>query len=149
VLHAVKGPLKKIRKRDRETVAKSLKAIYRASNREEARQALIKFKEEWGKIYPEVVKRWGENFNNLTTFMDYPQEIRRFIHTTNQLERLMKEIKRRAKVIEVFSGPEAVYKVVYLVLSHMNERYTKKRLPEFRETIAKFREASSPTDTLD
>ncbi|WP_093396205.1 transposase [Thermodesulforhabdus norvegica] len=34
--------------------------------------------------------------------MDYPQEIRRFICTTNQLERLMKEIKRRARVIEVF-----------------------------------------------
>ena len=149
VLHAVKGSLKKVRKRDREAVAESLKTIYRASSKEEARQALINFKQKWSKIYPEVVKRWEENFNNLTTFMDYPEEIRKFIYTTNQLERLMKEIKRRTKVIEVFSGLEAVCKVVYLVLLHINEKYERKSLPGFREAIAKLRKASSSTDTLD
>ncbi|SFN05375.1 transposase [Thermodesulforhabdus norvegica] len=61
VLHAVKGSLKKVRKKDREAVAESLKAIYRASNREKARQALIELKEKWGKMYPEVVKRWEES----------------------------------------------------------------------------------------
>jgi transposase-like protein len=34
-------------------------------------------------------------------FLRYPKEIRRFICTTNQLERLAKERKRRIKIIEV------------------------------------------------
>ena len=38
----------------------------------------------------------------LINFLRYPKEIRQFIYTTNQLERLAKEIKRRIKVIEVF-----------------------------------------------
>ncbi|WP_425443310.1 transposase [Thermodesulforhabdus norvegica] len=54
VLHAVKGSLKKVRKRDREAVAESLKAIYRASNREKARQTLIELKEKWGRC----ILRW-------------------------------------------------------------------------------------------
>jgi putative transposase len=149
VLHAVKGSLKKVRKRNREAVAESLKAIYRASSREEARKALLELKAQWAKTYPEVVEKWEENFNNLTTFMQYPKGIRQFIYTTNQLERLMKEIKRRTKVIEVFSGPESAYKVVYLVLSQMNERYGRKSLPGFKEAMAKFRKASSHSDTLD
>ena len=96
-----------------------------------------------------MVKIWEENFNNFTTFMDYPEGIRRFIYTTNQLEKLMKEIKRGTKVIEVFSGLEAVCKVVYLVVLHISEKYERKNLPGFREAIAKLRKASSTTDTLD
>ena len=67
---------------------------------------------------------------------DYPEEIRPYIYTTNMLERLMKEIKRRVKVIEVFSTPESAYKVIYLVLAEMNERYGKTRLIGFSQLKA-------------
>ncbi len=143
VLHAVRGSLRKVRNKDRERVAESLKGIYRAGDREEAREGLMKFKERWGRIYPEVVRKWEENFNELTTFMGYPEEVRRFIYTTNQLERLMKEIKRRAKVIEVFSGVDSVCKVVYLVLLEKNERYRGRSLPGFKEAISNFRRETS------
>ena len=63
--------------------------------------------------------------------MDYPEEIRPYVYTTNMLERLMKEVKRRVKVIEVFSTPESAYKIIYLVLAEMNERYEKTRLIGF------------------
>jgi Fe2+ or Zn2+ uptake regulation protein len=41
------------------------------------------------------VKKWEEKAYALLTFLRYPKEIRQFIYTTNQLERLAKEIKRR------------------------------------------------------
>ena len=63
--------------------------------------------------------------------MDYPEEIRSYIYTTNMLERLIKEVKRRVKVIEVFSTPESAYKIIYFVLAEMNERYEKTRLIGF------------------
>ncbi len=100
VLHTVRNSLKKVRKTDREAVAEDLKKIYRAKTREEARKALQTFKGKW-KMYPEVARKWEENFNVLITFMDYPEEIKPYIYTTNMLERLMKEVKRRVKVIEV------------------------------------------------
>jgi len=43
----------------------------------------------------------------------------------------MKEIKRRVKVIEVFCSEEAAEKVLYLVLSELNERYRRYRLLGF------------------
>ena len=42
-------------------------------------------------------------------------------HTTNQLERVSKEIKRQTKGVEVFWGEEAVEKLLYLVLSNLHE----------------------------
>jgi len=148
VLHAVRGSLNKARRRDREALAEVLKRIYRASNKEEAREALLELKEVWGRKYPGVVRKWEENFQDLVTFMDYPEEIRGYIYTTNQLERLMKEIRRRSKVIEVFSGPQSVYKVVYLVLADMNDRYRGRRLRGFGK-LWKGDEGLAPPDTLD
>jgi transposase-like protein len=52
---------------------------------------------------------------------------------TNQLERLMKGVKRRTKVVEIFCGPEAVEKLVYLVLVQENEKLLKRRLRGFAE----------------
>ena len=130
VLHTVRNSLKKVRKTDREAVAEDLKKIYKAKTKEEARKALQAFKNKWKK-YPEVARKWEENFNVLTTFMDYPEEIKPYIYTTNMLERLIKEVKRRVKVIEVFSTPESAYKIIYLVLAEMNERYEKTRLIGF------------------
>ena len=43
--------------------------------------------------------------------------------TFNALERFIKEVKRRSKVIEVFPDAQATSKVLYLVSLEMNERY--------------------------
>jgi len=52
---------------------------------------------------------------------------------TNQLERLIKELKRRTKVVEVFCGPQALEKLVYLMLVQENERLLGRRLRGFAE----------------
>uniref|UniRef100_UPI00260BC350 transposase n=1 Tax=uncultured Thermanaerothrix sp. TaxID=1195149 RepID=UPI00260BC350 len=59
----------------------------------------------------------------------------RYLYTTNQLERVSKEVKRRTKVAEVFWGEEAVEKLLYLVLCHLNERLEGRRLRGFAEAL--------------
>jgi len=48
-------------------------------------------------IYLKVVKRWETKAYALLVFLRYPRPIRRYLYTTNQLERLAKEVKRRTK----------------------------------------------------
>ena len=48
----------------------------------------------------------------LPQFLNHPEAIRAYLYTTNQLERLIKDLKRRTKVVEVFCGPEALEKRV-------------------------------------
>jgi len=62
----------------------------------------------------------------------YPKEIRQFIYTTNQLERLAKEIKRRIKVIEVFPDEGSVERLLYLLLKELNERLKVRKLGGLR-----------------
>jgi len=135
VLHAVRESLSQVRKRDREALAQDLKAIYRAEEMEGARRALDRLRSRWGEIYPKVVERWEREAKNLLSFLGHPKEIRRYLYTTNQLERLAKEVKRRTKVVEVFCGEEAVEKLLYLVLAEMNERLGGRRLGGFAELM--------------
>jgi len=50
--------------------------------------------------------------------MKFPLQIRILIYTTNQLERLHKEIKRRLKVIEILPEGEKGEKILYLIIAH-------------------------------
>ena len=55
----------------------------------------------------------------------------KFIYTTNQLERLFKEVKRRLKVMEMLPEEENADKILFLIFYELNERISKKRLPGF------------------
>lgn len=129
VVHHMRNCLKGVRKRDREGLAEDMKKIFRAKNREEAYKELMELKEKWGSKYPGVIKSTERNFHCLTAFMKYPEGIRRFIYSTNSIERRMKEIKRRTKVIEQFPGEGSVLKLLYYLLKEENDRLRSRTLP--------------------
>jgi len=133
VVHMVRGSLAQVRKQDREALAQDLKAIYRADTIEEAQEALGELEVRWGGKYPELVAKWVEKSYALLEFLNHPKSIRSYLYTTNQLERLMKEVKRRTKVVEIFCGPEALEKLLYLVLVQESEKLFARRLRGFAE----------------
>jgi len=133
VVHMVRGSLAQVRKQDREAVAQDLKAIYRADTIEQAQEALGELEARWGGKYPKLVAKWVDKSYALLEFLNHPKSIRPYLYTTNQLERLMKEVKRRTKVVEIFCGPEALEKLLYLVLVQESEKLLARRLRGFAE----------------
>ena len=69
--------------KDRKAVCADLKKIYGAINLDDAEFAKEEFREKWDKKYPNIIKSWDKNWAELTTFFEYPQEIRKIIYTTN------------------------------------------------------------------
>jgi len=61
------------------------------------------------------VAKWLDKSYALLEFLNHSKGIRAYLYTTNQLERLIKELKRRTKVVEIFCGPEALEKLVYIL----------------------------------
>ena len=55
---------------------------------------------------------WERNWNNLTEFFNYPEDIRRAIYTTNAIESLN------------FSLRNSIYKVMYLAIKNASTRWT-------------------------
>ena len=143
ILHKIRSSLRKVRKRDEEAVREELKKVYRSADKESFLKRWEGFKKRWEKIYPEVVKSWEGELHYLLTYLSYPEEIRSIIYTTNPLERFIKEVKRRVKVIEFFPHPPSCAKILYLVSEEMNEKYQTRRIRDFhlaREVLREMRE---------
>ena len=58
-------------------ICADLKEIYGAVNLEDAEFAKEEFREKWDKKYPNILKSWDRNWNELTTLFEYPPEIRK------------------------------------------------------------------------
>ena len=74
LLHKVRASLNKVRRRDREKVARNLKRIYQVNSKKEALLGLENLKRNWEKIYPELARSWRRDFSTLSAFLDYPEK---------------------------------------------------------------------------
>jgi len=126
--------------RDRSEIVKDLKEIYKASSVEEAREKLKRFADRWGKRYLGVVKWKEERAYELLALMEFSKEIRSMIYTTNSIEGLFKELKKRLKAMEVLQGEESADKVVYVILRGLNERYMLRKLRGFEVAMERYYE---------
>lgn len=123
ILHACRSSLNKSRASDKAQLAKDLKDIYFADSKIEAKKALELLINKWKKIYPKITSFWEDNFENLTTFMSLPNRIWRYVYTTNWVERLHKEIKRRINSMEQFQNVLSGEKILYVQYADQNKRY--------------------------
>ena len=101
-----------------------LKTIYGAVNKEAAATALDAFEQKWGSKYRYAVRSWRTNWDDLTTFFDYPVEIRKIIYTTNLIENLNSKIRKYTKAKLSFPNDDAVKKSVYLAISEIEKKWT-------------------------
>jgi len=134
VVHKVRSTLNKVRAKDRKKVAKDLKKVYQVSTQKEALSNFKKFKEKWKLRYPGIVKSWEKELYKLLTFLRYPESIQRVIYTTNLIERTIKEIRRRVKVIGALPSVSAVEKFVYLRVAMLNDRWSNRVVNGFLES---------------
>ncbi|MGD9557958.1 MAG: transposase [Mangrovibacterium sp.] len=65
--------------------------------------------------------RLEENIPDGFAIMTYPSKIRRLLRTTNMLERLNKEIKRRTKVVMVFPNERSITRLVSALLMEVSQ----------------------------
>lgn len=84
IVHMVRNSLKFVPWKERKQVAKDLKSIYQAATLEEAEQELVQFSDKWDGKYPMISKSWWNHWQNLTTFFDFPPDIRKVIYTTKR-----------------------------------------------------------------
>jgi transposase-like protein len=89
-----------------------------------AYDALDEFAKKWGSKYAYAIKSWRDNWDELTAYFDYPQEIRKIIYTTNAIESLNSSIRKYTKTKTVFPDDQAALKAVYLAIANVEKKWT-------------------------
>jgi transposase-like protein len=110
--------------KDRQAVARELKAIYRAETQEAAAKRLEEFEASaLGKKYPMIGQSWHRNWEQVIPFYGYPQEIRKIIYTTNAIESLNMQLRKVLKTRGHFPNDEAATKLIYLGLRNITKQW--------------------------
>lgn len=124
VVHKTRQSLKYVPWKERKAVAADLRCIYAAATVSEAEAALTAFAATWDGKYPAISKAWRADWAELTTFFDYPPEIRKVIYTTNAIESLNHQLRKIIKNRGAFPDDEAAMKLLYLAIQNAARRWT-------------------------
>ena len=127
IVHQIRNSLKYVSTKDRKAVVKAIKAIYQADNETDAQSALDLFKEDWKDKYSHAVQSWENNWEALTSFLNYPAEIRKLIYTTNIIESFNASLRKYTKNKKVFPNDNAALKSIYLAAQQIKPKWQKTR----------------------
>ena len=124
VIHQIRQSLKYLPWRERKAFATDLKTVYQAATREEAETNLRILDETWGDKYAAAIRSWENNWDDLATFFEFSQEIRRLIYTTNPVEGYHRQLRKVIKTKGSFSTSQAARKLLYLATMDISKKWT-------------------------
>ena len=107
----------------RKEVARDIRDIFNAPDRQEAERLLSKAVKKWTRSAPKLAKWMEENLEEGFTVFAFPPNHRRRIRTTNLLENLNKQIKRRTRVATLFPNHDSLLRLVSAVLIEVSEEW--------------------------
>jgi len=74
--------------------------------------------------YPFSVRSWENNWDGLSTFFKFPNEIRKIIHTTNVIENLNRQYRKVTKTKSVYPTDDSLLKMLYLDTIKVTKKWT-------------------------
>ena len=111
-------------------IKKELHKIYYAEDRNEAITGANEFIKKYGDKYPSMVSCFNEDVDACLAHPDFPEQLRRFIRTTNLIERSFVEEKRRTKIIPCYRNERGALNLVFAVLIRASYSWRKVKMDD-------------------
>lgn len=126
IIHQIRNSNKFVRYDDLKEFTKDMKKIYQSSSLELALKALEEFSEKWNNKYNYAIKSWNQNIEELTTFFNFPKELRKLIYTTNSIENLNRNIRKLTKTKNGFCTINSLKKMIYFSILNQSKNWDKR-----------------------
>jgi len=129
-VHFKRNIIEKLPKKDSAEIRMMIKRIFDAVTIEDMRNFKGELMSQFGDNpkYEQALKILDEGFEDTIQYMEYPEDIRCHIRSTNSLERLNQEVRRREKVIRIYPNTQSAFRLVGAVLMHYQEtNYSKQK----------------------
>ena len=122
-VHYARNLLGMVGRTRRGELAEGLRGVFAAPSREVALRLASELAARWRGSHPGVAEHLEEHIEECLTCLAFPESHRRRIRTTNGLERLNQEIKRRTRVVRIFPNREACLRLVAALAVERSEEW--------------------------
>jgi putative transposase len=138
-IHVARNVLAKVPRKLKEAVADDLRSVFYASSKSKALEFSAQFKERWQKQIPSAVQCLGNSMDACLTFMAFPEEEWISLRTTNIIERLNKEFRRRTKSMEIVAGETSCYTLLAFICLKMEMHWRSNPIGKVADNLPFFK----------
>jgi transposase-like protein len=124
VVHQIRNSLKYVGSKNQKEFMADLKRVYKASNKDLAAVELDTLENKWNDKYPIVIRSWRNNWERLTHYFKYPEDIRRIIYTTNTIEAVHRQFRKLTKTKGAFPNQDSLLKLLYMGIQNASKKWT-------------------------
>lgn len=134
-VHVARNVLTKVPKKLKKVVADDLRSIFYASSKEKALEFYGGFVNKWEDSLPSAVSCLERSIASCLTFFSFPEEEWISLRTTNIIERLNKEFKRRTKPMEIVAGEAGCYRLLAFISLRMELHWRSNPIGKVRNNL--------------
>jgi putative transposase len=122
-VHFLRNALDYLPRKADDDCLQELRWIYDRRDAQEARRDLAAWLLKWGKRYAKLCSWVEENIEETFSFYRLPRQHHKNLKSTNMLERLMEELKRRTLVVRIFPNAAACLRLVRALAVEIHENW--------------------------
>jgi putative transposase len=122
-VHWMRSALAHVPKGQQSVVAAALRQAFLQADQDGARQVWRQVADQLRPRWPRLAGLMDESEPDVLAYMGFPAQHRAKLHSTNPLERLNKEVKRRADVVGIFPGEASIVRLIGAVLLEANDEW--------------------------
>jgi len=117
-------------------VSEALRRIFSAPNLQEARRQVNQVLERLQQIAPKALDCLEDGLEDALAIMALPEKYRKRLRSTNMLERLNEEVRRRERVIRIFPNPDAAIRLLGAILAETHETWQETKYFDLQDFYA-------------
>ena len=122
-VHWMRNALAHVPKGQQTMVAAALRQAFLQADQVNARQVWRRVADQLRPRWPKLAALMDESEHDVLAYMGFPAQHRAKLHSTNPLERLDKEVKRRADVVGIFPSEPSIVRLIGAVLPEQNDEW--------------------------
>jgi len=143
--HFSRNVLDKTPKKLQPEIKQALREIYTASKIEIARSLRDEMLENYSKTAPKAMDVLEQGFDDVMAVMNLPIKYRKRLRTSNSIERLNQEIRRRERVIRIFPNEASLLRLIGALLMEVDERWSSSKKYLLMEEYYQFQSTNKIT----
>lgn len=131
--HKDRNIASKVRRKNQEECLAGVRKIYHQENRRQAIRVYREWAARWRFEEPAAVECLVKDLEEMLTFYAMPQAHWKKIRTTNLIERIFKEVRRRTRPMDCFANKASCDRVIFAVFDAFNKRWETRPIRNFTQ----------------